>query len=152
MSKKLIPLATFIESIKSELLEYQTKHAGKPALFEISEIEITASVITKWESEAKASIFAVGIGAAGKQEGTHTVRMKMRIPSARAGTGSSDVKKSESPLDKEDAMIIFKEERVFTTPPALNKQIQAIVKQYENNLKNPCTTAFNLSTSEPPPV
>ena len=80
MQEKLIPLGMFIESVKSELLAYQTKHEGEPSLFELEEVEITASIITRWEAEAKVSVLAVGIGAGGKQEGSHSVRIKMRIP------------------------------------------------------------------------
>lgn len=80
MDEQQIPLGRFIESVKSELLSYQAAHKGEPGLFEINEIEITASVATKIDVGGKVEIFAVSLKAGGKEEGAHQVRIKMSIP------------------------------------------------------------------------
>lgn len=86
---QLIPLADFIESVKSEILAYQNKHQGEIALFVFDEVELEASVSTSIDANGKISIFAIAeFGGTTEQQGMHKVRIKFKM--AR-GTGKLGV-------------------------------------------------------------
>jgi hypothetical protein len=74
-----LELAELIELVKLEIIRYQQKHQGEPALFNIAEVTLEASVGTTFGADGKASLFVLNIGTSVSQVASHKVALKLNI-------------------------------------------------------------------------
>src|SRR5262245_28217980 len=80
MSGKRIGLVDFVESVKLEILDYQARHRGEPALFEIEKLELEVSLATTVDASGGVKVFVVEWGAKGSQDCAHKATLSLKIP------------------------------------------------------------------------
>lgn len=72
-------LQQLIRHVKTDLLAYQKEHRGEPALFDIQEVTLEATVATTIEPNGTVKLIVVELGSKATQATTHKVTIKLAV-------------------------------------------------------------------------